>query len=68
MTSPPDQECPDRAYDRQRQERDDDARLRDTLEERHIRRLRKKGWTDAGQKDRNLNSWLRGWRMVGRAK
>ena len=36
-----------------------------TLENRHIRRLKKLGWTWDGPANRNLKSWLRAFRAAG---
>jgi len=33
---------------------------------RRIKALKKQGWTNDGPSDKNLKSWLRGWRLAGR--
>ncbi len=34
-------------------------------EERRLKALERKGWAKDGPSDRNLKSWLHGWRQVG---
>lgn len=35
-------------------------------EERRMKLLAREGWTKDGPADRNLKSWLRGWRQPGK--